>query len=175
MRLRKLEEPDLELLLELKRESWPYTHHTTIANRADQLRWFQSLSADVHSPRNLILSAALAELMDFHSFGVFKIFDIDYVNRNARVGWDIFTTHRGKGLGRRLVAAGVAFCFDILNLERLTAEILDGNARSRRCAEASGFRLEGCLRNAVHRQGRYIDSLVFGVLRSDFDRSGCED
>jgi RimJ/RimL family protein N-acetyltransferase len=167
VRLRKLEETELDLLLELKRESWPYTHHTTIANRADQLRWFRSLGEEVHSPKNLVLSASLAEAGDSQGFGVFKIFDVDYINRSARVGWDIFPSNRGNGLGPRLVVAGVAFSFDILNLHRLSAEILDENDRSRRCAEAAGFRQEGCLREAVYKRERYVDSLMFGILKSD--------
>jgi RimJ/RimL family protein N-acetyltransferase len=165
--MRKIEETDLDPLLELKRESWPFTHHTTIANRADQVRWFHGLGDEVHSPRNLVLSAGLAESEVFEGFGVFKIFDVDYISRHARVGWDIFSKHRGNGLGRRLVEAGAAFSFEILNLNRLSAEILDGNERSRRCAAAAGFLSEGRLRNAVYKNGRYVDSLLFGLLRSD--------
>jgi RimJ/RimL family protein N-acetyltransferase len=165
--LRKLEESDLDLLLELKRESWPYTHHTTIANRSDQQRWFQSLSGNVHAPESVVLSAGVAEEKDPTAFGIFKCFGVDYINRNAQVGWDVFASHRGNGLGRRIVSAGAAFCFEILNLRRLTAEILADNERSRRCAEGCGFRKEGCHREAVYRNGRYVDSLIFGLLRSD--------
>lgn len=171
IRLRKLEESDLDLLLELKHESWPYTHRTTISNRGDQQRWFQSLGGDIHAPKNLVLSASLAEQASSPTFGIFKCFDADYINRNAQVGWDIFAAHRGQGLGRRLVSTGIAFCFDILNLQRLTAEILADNDRSRRCAEGCGFQNEGRHREAVYRKGRYVDSLIFGLLRSDLPTS----
>jgi RimJ/RimL family protein N-acetyltransferase len=121
----------------------------------------------VHAPKNLVLSASLVESANAPVFGIFKCFDVDYIKRNAQAGWDILASHRGQGLGRRLVSAGVAFCFEILNLERLSAEILADNERSRRCAEGSGFRNEGCRQQAVYRKGHYIDSLIFGILRSD--------
>jgi RimJ/RimL family protein N-acetyltransferase len=99
--------------------------------------------------------------------GIFKIFGADYINRTADVGWDVFEDFRGKGLGKQLVAAGCAFCFDILALHRLTAEILANNIASLKCANAAGFQIEGTKRHAVHRLGEYIDSLVLGMLVSD--------
>lgn len=165
IRLRKIEEADLEALLALKRESWPHTHRTTIANMADQRRWFQGLATDVHAPANLVLVAVSEETGDF---GIFKFFGIDYVNRSAAVGWDIFAAHRGKRLGPRLVAAGAAFGFEILNLNRLAAEILKDNQRSLSCAWAVGFVEEGRARQAVWKRDRYVDSLLFGLLQPDF-------
>jgi RimJ/RimL family protein N-acetyltransferase len=165
VRLRKIEEADLEALLALKQESWPYTHRTTIANMADQRRWFEGLATDVHAPANLVLIAGSEEISDF---GIFKFFGVDYVNRSAAVGWDIFPAHRGRRLGLRLVAAGAAFAFEIFNLNRLAAEILEDNQRSLNCARAVGFVEEGRARQAVWKRDRHVDSLLFGLLRSDF-------
>jgi RimJ/RimL family protein N-acetyltransferase len=99
--------------------------------------------------------------------GIFKVFGIDYQNRTADTGWDIFEDHRGKGFGKKLVAAGAAFCFNILNLHRLNAEILSTNVASLRCAEAAGYVLEGTRRQAVHKEGKYVDSHILGILFSD--------
>lgn len=167
VRLRKIEEEDLEALLELKRESWPYTHHTTIANRSDQLRWFQGLDGDVHAPRNLVLAAGLADADEFSKFGAVILSDVDYIGRSAWISWHVFSEHRGQGLGKSLLAAGAAFGFEILNLRRVSTEILDDNLRSQRCAQAAGFVEEGRQRAAVYKQHEYVDSLLFGLLRSD--------
>ncbi len=69
LRLRKLDEGDLDKLLELKQESWFGTHRVTILNSDDQKRWFASLDADPHCPKNLVLIASTNLHVDV---GVFK-------------------------------------------------------------------------------------------------------
>jgi RimJ/RimL family protein N-acetyltransferase len=165
----KLEEHDLRFLRDLKRDSWQSTHQVTLTSIEDQRQWFLStLDHNIHSPRDLILMARTkVALLSNTKVGIFKIFGVDYVNSTADVGWDLFKEFRGKGLGKQLVNAGSAFCFDILALRRLTAEILDNNPASIKCAENAGFVLEGRKRQAVHRLGNYPDSLIYGSLVSD--------
>jgi len=164
----KLCREHLEKLLELKCETWINTHKTTIANLDDQVRWFESLDTDVHTPKSLILMVGLiggepaeeaANLL-----GVFKLFNIDYVNRSADVAWDVFLELRNCGYGKKLVCGGVRFCSEVLNLRRLDAEILEPNLASVKCALAAGFVQEGTRREAVFKSGTYVNSLIFGCL-----------
>jgi len=170
MSLQKLDEQDLYLLTDLKQDSWLSTHRVTIANDIDQNRWFSCMDRDIHCPKNLVLVAGsprgATDIPVGTTVGIFKILDIDYINRTAEVGWDIFGDYRGKGLGKKLVNAGSAFCFDILALRRLNAEILANNTASMKCAIHAGFVKEGCKREAVHRLGSYVDSVVYGSLAS---------
>lgn len=161
--LRKLEKEDLRLLFELKQESWFGTHHVTIINNTDQERWFEGLDRHPHHPSSLFLIAD--EKKDFPcSIGLFKITNIDWVNRQTDVAWDVFELYRGKGYGKNLVEAGTRFAFDILNLRRLNAEILETNIASQKCAFAAGYDLEGRKRMAIFKNGKYVDSLMFGHL-----------
>jgi len=159
---RKLERADLPRLLSLKLESFETTHHVTIANMEDQERWFNSLDHHVHTPRSLALIGSSEEASDF---GLIKVTGIDWVSRSADLAWDVFKEHRGKGLGKPLVTAGVRYCFDILNLRRLTAEVLENNPASTKCALAAGFVQEGVKRAAVFKGNVYLNSVVYGVLR----------
>ena len=162
----KLQKIDLPHLWKLKQESWFGTHQVTINTLDEQEAWFDTLDTHPTNPRNLVL---LAEGPRDPNFGIFKVFGIDYVNRVADVGWDVFDDCRGKGLGKKLVAAGTAFCFNILNLHRLNAEILATNVASLRCADHAGYVHEGTKRMAVHKSGYYVDSLVLGILVSDWN------
>jgi len=161
----KLERGELPLLWKLKQESWENTHQITINTQEEQENWFNSLDQHAHSPRNLVL---MAHSETAANFGIFKVFGIDHTNRTADVGWDVFEEYRGQGLGKRLVKAGSAFCLQMLNLQRLTAEILRTNPASMACAEKAGFVVEGTKRSAVHKLGVYVDSHVLGLLASDF-------
>jgi [ribosomal protein S5]-alanine N-acetyltransferase len=163
--LSKLQREDLHLLLDLKSESWHTTHRTAILNMDDQVRWFESLDMDAHSPTNLVL---MAQKCDFTKIGIFKIFGVDYVNRSADVAWDLFQEHRGQGFGKPLVFAGTSFCFQMLNLWRLNCEILAINVASQKCAEASAYKKEGFKAESVFREGEYIDSLIYGLTAKEF-------
>jgi len=163
----KLERDQLLSLLDLKKETWLQTHNTTIANCDDQTRWFESLDKDVHCPQNLILLArSLTFTVSPTTVGVFKIFNVNYIHGSADVAWDVFKEVRQKGYGKLLVAGGVKFCVDILNLRRLDAEILMHNKASMKCAYSAGFVQEGVRRGAVFKRGKYIDSITFGYLGS---------
>lgn len=169
--LQKLEKIHLMQLLDLKGESWFGTHSVSFVNYESQEVWFNSLNKeDVICPRNLVLVASTEDPVTKidGAFGVFKITNIHWVNRTADVAWDVFALARGKKLGKPLVRAGVAFCFEILNLRRLNAEILRPNVVSQKCAAAAGFVWEGQKREAVARQDRLFDSDVYGILEREW-------
>lgn len=181
--LRKLCKGDLSDLKSLKDESWFGTHSVSIVNNCDQHRWFEAMDTNVVNPKSLMMIATHRPLQGYSdehqrplvggsssqpSIGIFKITSIEWINRTADVAWDLYKEYRGKGLGKPLVKAGVEFCFSILNLRRLDAEILETNIASQKCAEAAGFALEGTRRQAVHCRGkedRYVDSHFYGCLR----------
>ena len=172
IRFRRVARCDLADLSDLKNESWGNTHRVSFVSDATQLKWLERLDTDdVHHPSNLILIAAATDDMPAPAplepvnVGLFKIQDIDWQSRSACVGWDVYKPHRRQGFGRRIVGAGVDFCFRQLNLHRLRADILITNVASRKCAESAGFVGEGLQKNAVWRDGKWVDSWIYGTIR----------
>jgi RimJ/RimL family protein N-acetyltransferase len=100
-------------------------------------------------------------------FGIFKLFNIDWQSRKAEAGWDIFEQFRGQGQGKKLVEAGVAFAFDIMNLRRLDAQILVTNEASLKCANHAGFKIEGCQKKSIFKNNQYIDNLILGIIKEE--------
>ncbi len=160
----KVEEEHLSAFTDLKKESWMMTHQKTIINREDQKSWFDHMDSDPNCPKNLVLSVHQKDHVGCQLVGCYKVLRVDYINRSADVGWDLLKNFRGKGLGKRIVAGGANFCFDILNLRRLNAEILATNIPSQKCAEAAGFVLEGVNREAIHKPEGFVDSQFWGLL-----------
>jgi len=108
---RKADRQDLKDLLELKNESWFGTHTVTLANSISQEKWLESISTETHSPKDLMLIAEIIKTTtdDYkpeqykQQIGVFKILHIDWQNRRAEAGWDIYHHFRGKGYGKKIV------------------------------------------------------------------------
>lgn len=176
---KKLSRESVSRLLPLKYDSPDSHHQLTLANEDNQNQWFDSLDKDVINPKNMILEwyyepnrIVLGKPNLPPEFqGIFKITNINWVNRTADCGWDLFKEYRGQGMGKILVAAGTEFCFRMLNLRRLNAEILLTNEASMKCAVAAGYQYEGRKRQAVHSKsepGTYTDSLVYGCLYNDW-------
>jgi RimJ/RimL family protein N-acetyltransferase len=167
---RKADRCDIKDLLELKNESWFGTHTVTFANTISQEKWLEKISLETHCPRDLVLIAnCTTEHTVFDggmNIGVFKILNIDWQNRKAEVGWDIYKEYRGKGFGKEIVKTGIDYAFKMLNLRRLDAQILCTNEASIKCAKHAGFALEGVQKQAIFKNGEYIDNLLFGVTNA---------
>lgn len=161
---RKADKCDARTLLLLKNESHFGTHTVTLANMTSQEKWLESISYEIHCPRNLVLVAGCDDTPSYCEVGIFKLLNIDWQSRRTEVGWDIFAEYRGKGYGKKLVKAGVDFAFNLLNLHRLDAQILITNEISLKCAKAAGFQIDGRQNKAIFKNGKYIDNFILGIL-----------
>lgn len=160
--LKKLEKEDLSLLKNLKNESWFGTHNTTFVNDIDQIRWFESLN----SSKNLFLIVYKSDTDE--KIGLYKIQNIDWVNRKYDSAHDVFETHRGKGYSKPVLEAGVDFGFEVLNMHRIDTEVLENNLASYKTALYVGFVQEGVKRKCIYKCGEYLDSNFLGIILDEW-------
>ena len=161
LELRKLEYDDVELLKELKDESWFGTHTVSIVNMIDQYDWFNNISK---SKNDIMLMA----LHNKKPIGLYKISNIDWINRHYDSGHDVFKENRGGGWGYKVLEAGVDFGFEILNMHRIDTEVLTNNIASHKTVIFGGFILEGTRREAVHKCREWVHSNFYGILYEDW-------
>jgi diamine N-acetyltransferase len=102
--------------------------------------------------------------------GVTGLHGIDPINRSAEFGITIGDKASwSKGLGAEVTRAIVDHAFGALNLNRVALFVYEYNARGIRCYEKVGFRKEGVLRQEHFHDGRYWDTIVMSMLRSEWD------
>ena len=160
--LRKLSKQDLPILTDLKNESWFGTHNIAFVNDTDQENWFNSINWN----RSMFLIAVDENTKD--SVGLYKIQNIDWLNRKYDSAHDVFSSYRRMGYGKTVLEAGIDFGFEILNMNRIDTEVLENNQASLKTAIYAGYSIEGRKRNAIHKCGEYLDSIVLGILREDW-------
>lgn len=163
--LRKADKSDLKEMYDLKQEVSKFHHRVAILNDEDQLRWFDGIDKDVYYPNNLVLIGIDPEMDE--NVGVLFLTNINYVNRTADVGCDIYKNYRSKGFGNRLMKSGVKFCREILNLRKLSCEVLDFNVASQKMCERCGFVREGVRIQHVYKENKYVDSVIYGCFLKD--------
>jgi len=73
-----------------------------------------------------------------------------------------------RGLGRRILAEVIQICFRELHAHRLFLDVFEDNARARHLYESLGFKYEGIMRQAGHREGRWFDLHLMSILESEY-------
>lgn len=134
---------------------------------ADEENWFSSLAK--RDPREKPLAIEVNKGKNWKLIGNCGVFDIDGVSSSAELGIMIGDKSEwNKGYGAEVMGLLVKHCFETLNLNRASLKVYTENVRAVRSYEKAGFVLEGRLREAVYKFGKYDDVLIMSVLRSEW-------
>lgn len=101
--------------------------------------------------------------------GQTAFFRIDYISRAALFYLAILDpAFWSKGYGSEATQLMVDYAFKTLNLNRIQLHVCAENTPAIKIYERVGFQKEGVLRQAMYRNGNYVDFWVMGILRSDW-------
>ncbi len=107
--------------------------------------------------------AATAEVI-----GTCTLFHIDVNNRRAELGYVLKRDFWRRGLMTEALIAVIEFSFDTLDLHRLEADTDPNNAASNALLEKFGFVREGFFRERWFVRGLWLDSDMWGLLKSEY-------
>lgn len=93
---------------------------------------------------------------------------INYINRTAELKVFMKPANQGKGIGLEACKLVVEHGFNQLGLNRIYAGTLDSNEGFKKIAEKLGMKEEGRRLKAVWKNGKFVDVIEYGLLRSDF-------
>ena len=168
IRLTTLAEADLPALFK-----WINDRDLVLANapfkpvtEAQHRAWFTAIQErrdTVLLGIRLLESGALIGSCQLHS--------IDSVSRCAELQIRLGEA-RGHGYGTEAVRLLLQLGFKDLNLNRVYLRVFANNAPALHVYEKTGFVREGVLRQAVYVDGKYVDVIAMGILRSDHERGG---
>lgn len=103
--------------------------------------------------------------------GVTSLVGIDYKNRNAECILDIGEKSKwGKGYGTEAMSLLLTYAFLELNLHRLSLRVFSTNEKAIHLYKKIGFVQEGRVKEAVFRNGEWIDSIYMGLLQTYYQR-----
>jgi RimJ/RimL family protein N-acetyltransferase len=166
VRLRALEREDLKRLHKLERNielSLPRDGHwQPLSLSAFEQRFEPRMNADekswfaIEADGKVIGSIGLHDqnrLTGVTSFGI-GINDPDYI---------------GRGYGREAIALALDWAFRIQNWRRVWLDVAANNERAIRAYQALGFVEEGRQRQHSYLNGGYVDLVMMGLLRSEWE------
>ncbi len=103
--------------------------------------------------------------------GFVVLFNIKWRNQSAELAIGIGdTNYRGKGYGRDALQLILNYAFSELGLHRVGLSVIAYNASAIKAYERVGFVWEGVVRQAVMREGKRYDLLLYGILREEWTK-----
>jgi len=133
----------------------------------DEEKWFEQVMAAEPEEKPLAIEIQAGDAWQLAGNTGFS--NLEWTNRSAEFGifigepsnWD-------KGYGTEALQLVLQHAFSTLNMNRVYLRVFATNLRARRSYEKAGFVLEGTLRQALFRHGRYVDVNIMSVLRSEW-------
>ncbi len=162
--IRPVEEQDTELLRIGHNDSSvlnKLTNHLMI-NQKQQKLWFDKLCGSETSFGLSVISPGLGLI------GYVRLDNYDCVNKNICVGGDIFHNYRGKGYGSQMFEACLIYVFNKLNCHRAYLSVLENNQVAMNMYKKYGFSEEGKQKEAIYRNGVYLDYINMYLLKQKF-------
>ncbi len=102
--------------------------------------------------------------------GDVQLANINWRDRTATLGCSIAQpSSRGAGYGTDAVRTILRYGFQELGLHRVEGETAEFNTAACRVMEKLCFREEGRRRKALYRSGKHWDSVIYGLLKEEFE------
>ena len=139
-------------------------YQTRPMTTAEVQRFFEQRLMSPDALAYSIVESAADRLVGFTTFSAL---DID----NGSVMFHITLGERdawGRGLGTEATELMLEHAFERLGLHRVGLSVFSYNERAIRAYEKAGFVVEGRLRDAILRDGRYFDEIQMGALASEW-------
>lgn len=105
---------------------------------------------------------------DDRIIGTTTLYDIDLAQGRAELGFALARDHWGRRYAREALTVLIGHAFGALGLRRVEADVDPRNLPSLRTLEALGFLREGYLRQRWQVGGELQDSVLMGLLASDW-------
>ena len=86
--------------------------------------------------------------------------------KSVEVGYFIGEEYWGNGIATEAVKQICEYGFANLDINRIIAGVIEGNKGSMRVLEKNGFELEGIMKQALLKMGKFKDNYRYGLLKS---------
>ncbi|WP_186647732.1 GNAT family N-acetyltransferase [Fluviispira vulneris] len=136
-------------------------------NYDDQQRWLNKINSE--NSNNLMFG--VFDSLTKELIGVCGLCNINFIYRNAELSMyiGINNLYIDDVYAPDVATALIRYAYFDLNLERIWCEVYEIDIKKSKLIEKIGFKKEGILRNNVFKNGKYLNSIIYGVIRSELE------
>ena len=169
IRLRAIEPSDLDFLYKIENdpELWRVGNTLIPYSRHQLEQYILSSQHDLYTEKQLRLMIDLILPQNKNkTIGVIDLFDFEPHHKHAGIGIFVIPEEQEKGYATESIRVLVRYCFEVLDIHMLYCNITAGNNASIRLFEKSGFVECGLKKEWRFLDDRWIDELMFQLIRS---------
>jgi len=165
IKLRALEPSDIELLYswENDTDNWLISSTLVPFSRTILEQYIKNAHEDIYTAKQLRL-IVVDKLRNNKIVGIIDLFDFDPLHGRVGVGILIDPDERGKGFGFYALDLLKRYCFRILQVHQLYANVLSENTVSIALFEKCGFIVAGLKREWVKTPHKWCDELFLQCI-----------
>ena len=102
--------------------------------------------------------------------GVIGYQSINWSRKSTTIGYWIGEQFQGKGIMSKALELFINYAFNDLGLNKIEIKVAEENLRSRKLPEKYGFKEEGIIRDAEWLNERYVNHVMYGLLKGEWHR-----
>lgn len=136
------------------KDSFPYPY--TLEDATAMIRYVYENNIKV--VKAIDFNGELAGIISLH-------IEDDVFRYNAEIGYWLGERYWGRGIGTKALELMTSFGFDILKLNRIYAQVFENNVGSMIILERNGYKKEGILRQAIFKEGKFLNNIIYGKLK----------
>jgi diamine N-acetyltransferase len=158
--LRALEPEDIDFIYKIENDTslWSLSDTQTPYSKFLIEQYLENAQQDIYEAKQLRL--AICNMAN-STVGLIDVFDFDYKNKRAGIGILIEDEgNRNKGFGAEALELLTEYCFKVLHLHQVYANISEDNITSLSLFEGNGFNKIGLKRDWSFDGNRYANEYI---------------
>lgn len=129
------------------------------------IKWYEAYMLS----RNNVVRCAITRKDEDEILGLVSLVNINYINQTAEFHIMIGNgANCAKGIGTFATNSILMHAFYNMNLRRIELGVLANNTRAINLYEKVGFKREGLKKQAVFKNGQYIDMVQYAILKDEY-------
>ena len=164
VKLRALEPEDLDFLFEVENNTnfWEVSSTQVPFSRYMLKKYLENAQQDIYEAKQLRM--VIEEISNNKTVGLIDIFDFNPKHKRAGIGIVISEPYQKEGFASDSLSLLISYCFEVLDLHQLFANITSDNKHSITLFTNNGFKKCGEKKDWLFTNGEYKNELTFQLI-----------
>lgn len=133
-------------------------------------RGLEDFYKKISKNKNAKMFAIVTKRRDIH-IGNIKLGGINWIHKFADLGIMIGEKkYWGRGYGQEACGLLLEYAFKKLNLNKVILGVHAAHEPAIKAYHKAGFQIEGRLKKMLYLDGRYVDKVIMGISRTDYEK-----
>ncbi|ARV16773.1 GNAT family N-acetyltransferase [Polaribacter sp. SA4-12] len=163
--LRALEPEDLDFLYQIENNEafWEVSHTQTPFSKYILKQYLENAHLDIFEAKQLRL--LIEEKSTKKQIGTIDLFDFNPSHKRAGIGILIHPEFQQNGFATEALSLLINYCFSILDVHQLFANITSDNSKSISLFTKHNFKKVGIKKDWILSEGKFKDEVLFQLIK----------